>query len=94
MNVVGSIYLTIIPQTGAGYELLDNGGAGYHNLIISYPTSVIGIIVLFCFSVLRHFKHRDIILLLTVSKAEFCGYFPYLDELQDIGLISWVQSKV
>ena len=29
-------------------------------------------------------KHRDSMLLLTVSKAEFRGQFPYLDKLQDI----------
>ena len=29
-------------------------------------------------------KQRDSILLLTVSKAEFRGQFPYLEKLQDI----------
>ena len=33
------------------------------------------------------------ILLLTVSKAEFRGQFPYLDKLQVIGYIPWVKSK-
>ena len=33
------------------------------------------------------------ILLLTVSKAEFRGQFPYLDKLEDIGFIRWVESQ-
>ena len=38
-------------------------------------------------------KHRDCILLLTVSKAEFRGQFSYLDKLQDIGFIPRVESQ-
>ena len=46
---VAARYLTIIPRTRIGYELLDNGrGASTESAIISsYPTSVSGIIVLF-----------------------------------------------
>ena len=32
-------------------------------------------------------KHPECILLLTVSKAESYGQFPYFDKLQDIGFI-------
>ena len=38
-------------------------------------------------------KHRDCILILTVSGAEFRGQFPYLDNLQHIRFIPWVQSQ-
>ena len=81
------------------YELLDSGrGAenrvGYHKLIsnkrecdncaIKYQTLdfvyVEGLKSQSC-------KHRDRILLLAFSKAEFRGQFPYLDKLQDIGFI-------
>ena len=29
-------------------------------------------------------KHRNCVLFLTVSKAKFCGQFPYLGKLHDI----------
>ena len=38
-------------------------------------------------------KHRDCMLLLTVSKAEFRSQFPYLDKLQNIGFIPWLESQ-
>ena len=72
------------------------------SIINSYPTSVSGIIVLLNTKHLTFYvvlnvnpcKHHDcILLLLTVSKAEFRGQFPYLDKLQDIGFIPSVESQ-
>ena len=31
--------------------------------------------------------------IITISKAEFRGLFPYLDKLQDIGFMLWVESQ-
>ena len=39
-------YLTIIPRTCVGYEMIDSQRNGYDIIIISYPTCVNGIIVL------------------------------------------------
>ena len=38
-------------------------------------------------------KHRDCILLLTVSKTEFRGQFSYLDKLQDREFLLCVESQ-
>ena len=39
-------------------------------------------------------KQDDCILLLTVSKAEFRGQFPYLDKLQDIRIYTVIREPV
>ena len=69
-------------------------------IISSYPISMSGVIILLNTKPLTLFmfivevlnvnpsKHRDCVLLLTVSKIEFRGQYPYLDKLQDIGYIS------
>ena len=63
----------------------------WNNYFIKYQT--LDFVYVEVFKNVNTCKHSDCILLLTVSKAEFCGQFPYLDKLQDIRFIPFVESQ-
>ena len=70
-------YVTVIPRTHVGYELLNNGRGT--DCIIKYQK--LDFVYAEVFNV-NPCKHRDCILLnISFSKVEFRGGFPYLDKL-------------
>ena len=85
------MYLTFIPRTCVGYELLDSGRGNTESAIISsYTTSVSGMIVLLNTKKLDKniSNFIEVITELSIQPAlKFRGQFPYLGKAQDIRFI-------
>ena len=68
-------YLTVIPRAGVGYEMIaKEAGSAELAMIISYPTSASGIIVLLKTRLKRNFKFK-----LTRTPTIFVDYGIFKD---------------
>ena len=65
-----------------GYDKLMPNTREWKNCFIKYQT--LTLLRLIVFKNVHLYKHRNCILLLIVTKAEFHGQFPYWGKLQDI----------